>query len=342
MKRITSHRAVDYKISSDLVVSRDARLKKLKSRLRTHVRRLRYWPLLSESWLLMSESINQIAEVAFMELNLPFSNNRELREQIGRKGTGTLWDQEEDELAIAILQEEGKVNLCVTLICEYSQVMKDESEVWKAISETAKRTGQNKASITESVMQFEKGIGIIIHLAMAHVEVIQILDIGTLMQHMATVLEISDRRAYLWEHESSSDFSSDFSGADKLQEFQVIHYLAHLMKHLEEIDEDRVMDMIEHHNMIAKAATHVASLMNWVSGDIFASFLLFLNGCFDSETYLAEKSRFITPEVQKVCLNMSAKLLQSTVKSTYQITKHIASFTKELEIWKRQEKKVKS
>jgi len=341
MKRITSHRAVDYKISSDLVVSRDARLKKLKSRLRTHVRRLRYWPLLSESWLLMSESISQIAEVAFMELNLPFSNNSELGEQVGRKGTGTLWDQEDDELAITILQEEGKVNLCVTLICEYSQVMKEESEVLEFISETAKRTGQSRESITESVMQFEKGIGVLIHLAMAHVEVIQILDIGTLMQHLATVLEASDRRAYLWEHEPSSDFGSNFCGADKLQEFQVIHYLAHLMKHLEEIDEDRVMDMIEHHNMIAKASRHVATLMDWLSDDIFASFLLFLNGCFDSETYLAEKSRFITPEIQMVCLNMSAKLLQTTVKSTYLITKHIASFTKELEIWKKQEEKQK-
>jgi len=174
---------------------------------------------------------------------------------------------------------------------------------------------------------------------MAHVEVIQILDIGTLMQHLATVLELSDRRAYLWEHEASSDFGSDFLGADKLQEFQVIHYLAHLMKHLEEIGEDRVMDMIEHHSIITKAARHVATLMDWLSDDIFASFLLFLNGCFDSETYLAEKSRFITPEVQKVCLNMSGKLLQTTVKSTYLITKHIASFTKELELWEKQNEK---
>merc|ERR1719397_1795408 len=173
---------------------------------------------------------------------------------------------------------------------------------------------------------------------MAHVEVIQILDVGTLMRQLATVLEFSNRRAYLWEHEPSTDFGSDFHCAGKLQEFQVLHYLAHLMKHLEEIDEDRVMDMIEHHNMIANAARHVATLMDWLSDDIFASFLIFLNGCFDSETYLAEKSRFITPEVQKVCLNMSGKLLQTTVKSTYLITKHIASFTKELEIWKKQEK----
>merc|ERR1719419_1154328 len=273
-----------------------------------------------------------------MELNLSLSNETELREQVGRKRTGTLWDQEDEEHAIAILQEEGKVNLCVTLICEYSQLMKEESEVWRVISETEKRTGHSRESITKSVMQFEKGIGILINLAMAHVEVIQILDIGTLMQHLATVLEISDHRSYLWEHEHSSDFGSNFVGADKLQEFQVIHYLAHLMKHLEDIDEDRVMDMIEHHNIIAKAARHVTTLMDWLSDDIFASFLLFLNGCFDSETYVAEKSRFVTPEVQMVCLNMSPKLLQRTVNSTYLITKDIASFTKEIENWKKQEK----
>jgi len=339
MKRITPNRAVDYKISSEIVSSRDSRLRKLKSRLRTHVRRLRYWPLLSESWLIMSESINQIAEVAFMELNLPFSMNKDLRTQIGRKRQGTLWDQEDDELAIAILQEEGKVNLCVSLLCEYSQAMREEAEAYKMISEAAIKTGHSTDTISGSVMQFEKGVGIIINLAMAHVEVIQILDISTLMQHLATVFENADSRAYLWEHELNSEFSCDFLGVDKLQEFQVIHYLASIIKHLEEIDEERIMDMIEHHNMIEKAATHVATFMRWFSSDVFASFLLFLNGCFDCETYLAEKGRFITPQVKKVCIHLSEKFLQSTLRSTYLISKHVASFTKELEIWRKEEEK---
>lgn len=339
MKRIIPNRAVDYKISSEIVMSRDSRLRKLKSRLRTHVRRLRYWPLLSESWLIMSESINQIAEVAFMELNLPFSMNKELRTQIGRKKEGTLWDQEDDELAIAILQEEGKVNLCVTLLCEYSQVMKDEVEAYKMISQASIATGHDRESIGESVMLFEKGVGIIIKLAMAHVEVIQILDINTLMQHLATVFENAESRAYLWEHELSSEFGADFLGVDKLQEFLVIHYLANIIKHLEEIDEEKIMDMIEHHNLIAKAATHVSNFIDWCSSDVFASFLIFLNGCIDSETYLAEKSRFITPQTKKVCIKLTEKYLQTTLKkSTFIVSNDIASFSKEIEIWKKEEK----
>jgi len=339
MKRMIPNRAVDYKISSEIVMSRDSRLRKLKSRLRTHVRRLRYWPLLSESWLIMSESINQIAEVAFMELNLPFSMNNELRSQIGRKKEGTLWDQEDDELAIAILQEEGKVNLCVSLLCEYSQVMKDEVEAYKMISKASMITRIDRESIGESVMLFEKGVGIIIKLAMAHVEVIQILDISTLMQHLATVFENADNRAYLWEQELSAEFGSDFLGVDKLQEFQVIHYLANIIKHLEEIDEEKIMDMIEHHNLISKAVTHVANLMDWVSSDVFASFLIFLNGCIDCETYLAEKSRFISSQTKKVCINIMEKYLERTLKtSTFIVSNDVASFTKELEIWKREEK----
>jgi len=243
-------------------MSRDSRLRKLKSRLRTHVRRLRYWPLLSESWLIMSESINQIAEVAFMELNLPFSMNKELQGQIGRKKEGTLWDQEDDELAIAILQEEGKVNLCVTLLCEYSQAMKDEVEAYKLISQASMTTGHDRESIGESVMLFEKGVGIIIKLAMAHVEVIQILDISTLMQQLATVFENADARAYLWEDELSSEFGSDFLGVDKLQEFQVIHYLASIIKHLEEIDEEKIMDLIEHHNLVSRSVAHIENFMD--------------------------------------------------------------------------------
>jgi len=338
MKRIAPNREIDYKIPSEINLSRDARLKKLKSRLRTHVRRLRFWPLLSKSWLIMTESINQIAEVAFMEMNLPFNMNKDLRSHIGRKKQGTLWDQEEDELAIAIMQEEGKVNLCISLLCEYSQVMHDEEQTYRMISEAAARVGEDRESISESVMLFEKGVGIIINLAMTHVEVLQILDIGTLVQHLANVFENASCRKYLWEHKQSAEFRTEFLGVDKLQEFQVIHYLASIIKHLEEIDEEKIMDMMEQHNMIAKATKHVVAYMDWFSNDVFASYLLFLNGCFDCETYLAEKSRFIAPAVKKVCMNLTEKFMKPTLKSTFLISKHVASFTKELEIWKREEK----
>merc|ERR1719193_1024657 len=111
-------------------------------------------------------------------------------------------------------------------------------------------------------MLFEKGAGIIIKLAMAHVEVIRILDMSTLMQHLATVFENADNRTYLWENELSSEFGSDFLGVDKLQEFQVIHYLASIIKHLEEIDEEKIMDLIEHHNLVSRSVAHIENFMD--------------------------------------------------------------------------------
>jgi len=64
-----------------------------------------------------------------------------------------------------------------------------------------------------------------------------------------------------------------------------------------------------------------------------------LNGCFGCETYLAERSRFITPLTKKVCIKLAEKYMQTTLKkSTYMVSNDIESFTKELEIWKKEEK----
>jgi hypothetical protein len=44
--------------------------------------------------------------------------------QKGKKETGTLWDQEKDELAIRILLEEGKLNLALRLLNKYKVVQR--------------------------------------------------------------------------------------------------------------------------------------------------------------------------------------------------------------------------
>jgi len=47
-----------------------------------------------------------------------------LRSQLlhqGKNVSGTLWDQEKEELAIRILMEEGKLNLLLRLLCDFNQ-----------------------------------------------------------------------------------------------------------------------------------------------------------------------------------------------------------------------------
>jgi len=124
MKNVKSERVSTYMIASDNRPT-EHRTKRLKSRLREHIRKIHYQPLLSEPWLTMSDSISQVAEVAFMEMSLPLSHDctSSSAGQIGRNRQGTLWDQDDDQLAMSILLQEGKINLCVCLLCEYYKAM---------------------------------------------------------------------------------------------------------------------------------------------------------------------------------------------------------------------------
>lgn len=56
-----------------------------------------------------------------METHLPPLETNPLMQQ-GKKTSGTLWDQEQDELAVRILLEEGKLNLALRILHKFKQV----------------------------------------------------------------------------------------------------------------------------------------------------------------------------------------------------------------------------
>jgi len=320
---------------------REHRIKKLKSRLRDHIRRLHYQPVLTESWLVMSDSINQVAEVAFLEMCMPFrgaidTSAKVVTEVLGRKEEGTLWDQDDDQVAIKILLEEGKINLCMKLLYEYVRDMSSKEKAAKLICGASVKTGYTEASIEKSVLLFEKGIGILIHLAMEHVEVLQILDSGTLIEHFSNVMTNAVSRVHLWKIENTAYFDVDFLGIDKLQEFVVFRYLDDLMKHLDDLDEERIMNLIEEQKLIAKTVDHANLLKYSCRYDILASFFKFLNFCFDCETYLAENDRFISSDTKSRCIQLSDQFLDETMENSGLGTMDFKSLLAEIKRWKRE------
>jgi len=341
MKHHKLDRVSAYEIASDSVRSREHRIRKLKSQLRDHIRRLHYEPLLTDSWLEMSDSINQVAEIAFLEMSMPFNRAFGTSENvgtrvIGRKEGGTLWDQDDDQVAIQILLEEGKINLCINLMFEYFRDMSSKENAAKLIHGAMVKTGCTEASIEKCVLLFEKGTGILIRLAMEHVEVLQILDIGTLIVHFSNVMTNAVSRVHLWEKETTAYFEVDYLGVDKLQEFVVFHYLADLMKHLDDLDEERIMNIFEEQKLIAKAVDHVNFLKHSCRYDILSSFFKFLNFCFDCETYLAENDRFISSDTKKRCIQLSDEFLDETMENSELGKKDFKSLLAEIDRWKRE------
>jgi len=82
---------------------------KLKSDLRRHIRCIGNFPVLSDRWCDMADTLGRVAVVSEAEANLP-------REAEG----ATLWETE--EAALRYVLEDGKLNLCLRNMVDFKQV----------------------------------------------------------------------------------------------------------------------------------------------------------------------------------------------------------------------------
>jgi len=313
--------------TTEYIGNRDLRLSKLKKKMREHIRRFHYHPVLTDGWVKMADSISQVAEVSFMEMGVPFKTDSKVNDVLGRKADGTLWDQENDQLAVKILIEEGKINLCLRLLHEFKQkavvhleeVMSVRAEVGK------KKIGEDVVMLR--VEQFEKGMGIIVHFAFQHEEVLQILDLSVLLQNTAIVLKNIENRSQLYE-KPPKRFCDDFNGTDKLQETIIFCYLASVGHHLEQLDEDRVMGLIDELDILTLSINHMYKNHAWYATDVLAAYFVFLHNVFDSEMFTSDREAYIHSEELKyklICLN--DKLLDQTLTDTKLSKRDVSKFS---------------
>jgi len=176
-------------------------------------------------------------------------------------------------------------------------------------------------------------VGILVHLAMKHVEVLQILDTGNLLRHFSEVLNNSDSRTHLWKDKYCADFDEDFLGVDKFQEFLVFHYLANLMKYLDKLDEEKILNIVDQLVLVTTAVDHVEALKNKCSDDVLVSFFKFLNYLIDCETYLTDKDRFISSNVKSRYRNFCDEYLNETIEKNNLVSKDFQMLFAEISRW---------
>jgi hypothetical protein len=171
----------------------------------------------------MAESLQQVANVAFMETHLPGVDQNAVQQQ-GKKKQGTLWDQEKDELSVRILIEEGKLNLCLRVM--QSMKESERSPTFQAdMTAVSKQYDVSMSRVIERCKTFERALGSLLLFAFRHVEAMQILDLPNLMAHCAQVLQ----------HVLSAPAAAAPAEIEKMQEAQVVHYLYCLALHMEEV-----------------------------------------------------------------------------------------------------------
>jgi hypothetical protein len=274
------------------MLDRAERVTRLKIELTEHIRFLNFYEFLSDAWLRMADSLGQLAQVAFMENHFP-SKERSPLLQEGKNDEGTLWDQERDQLSVRILLEEGKLNLCVRVLHDFKVRRRspDFSDVFTKATVARKMTAANLLAKCEL---FEVSMGTLLKFALQHLESVQIIDLPDLLQHIAEVL--TDTLA----EDTSEDSKDAKANYSKKQEGTVVHYLHAIVRREENIDDDRVMELMAKNNIIALLAAHLRKCYTFHDYETLGLAAQTYHMMFCSDAYGVEASFYIsTDEVKR-------------------------------------------
>mmetsp|Transcript_60052 Transcript_60052/g.82235 ORF Transcript_60052/g.82235 Transcript_60052/m.82235 type:complete len:308 (-) Transcript_60052:614-1537(-) len=186
---------------------------KLNQDLKMQIRRMDTSRVLSAEWVQMADTVGRIASISEMEAKLPKKQEQ-----------ATLWECE--ELALRIVLEEGKLNLClrnlVTFI-EFERVKRQDG--FEGLSDDQ----------ISKMDKFEKGLGLLLRNAWRHIEALQTTDLSLLLSHIVGIIT---------ETCKSPEFVEKYAKAGELherQEILVFYYLHGVVSNMEEINEAHIM-----------------------------------------------------------------------------------------------------
>mmetsp|Transcript_19544 Transcript_19544/g.38689 ORF Transcript_19544/g.38689 Transcript_19544/m.38689 type:complete len:341 (-) Transcript_19544:217-1239(-) len=317
------NRAGKYVKTDDPNASREERMTRLKFELREHIRFLTDFEILSVDWLKMAESLHQIANVAFMETHLPPSDSNPLLMQ-GKKTTGTLWDQERDELAVRILLEEGKLNLILRILHKYKQMTRSD-QFDALVQATVQKFNSDVGTVMERCRVFEQSLGVLLKFTLSHVESLQIMDVPELIEHVGEML----REA---EESEKKELAPD---AHKMQCTLVIHYISSLCASMEDMDEDRIMDLIEENKIIPSFVHLLLKHYTWYRVDTLVAAALFFHNCMASEAYCTEPERFVDDSLKKHFVELKGFFISGLVTEFDLKKNQIDKLWTQLEKWEK-------
>lgn len=231
----------------------------------------------------MAESVNQIANVAFMEKQLPPTSTNPLAQE-GKKETGTLWDQSKDELAVRILLEEGKLNLVLRLLTKYME-FKKSGGFDEAVEATSKTFNSEKALVHDRCQIFESAMSILLKLALCHVEALQILDMPAFTTHVAFVLKTEEVDSTVHKREGQST--------------SVLALLASVASNFEELQEDRIMELILKSKIIDLTLAYVNKFQTKLTPGHFKSVCIFFSNVVSSDAFSTDSDVYLPSEEAK-------------------------------------------
>lgn len=210
------------------------------------VRNIHQYPVLSQEWICLVDSLKQLTRLVQLEGRMPA--NAKVAETQGRnlESEGTLWDQESHENAIRILVEEAKVNLCLRMINDFKKWHYDAAARAQTMAEASREFNLSEAQLDQKCRQFEEALGVLLWRAFTHVETLQLMDIPLLIEHTALVLKHCE------------DFRKErLDCSSKEQEMVAMYYFAALMRHAEELNNSELLAKSREFGLVPYATLHI-------------------------------------------------------------------------------------
>jgi len=138
--------------------------------------------------------------------------------------------------------------------------------------------------------KFEKGMGVVLRNAWNHVEALQTTDLPALVNHIGDVLQTAvDNGDYLEPLIKSDDLA-------QRQEIFVFHYLATLMRYIDDIHEDRIMPIVRERNIFMNAVIILTTYHSSMSEVDSMKALEALSGLASTEDFSTYRREYVRRE----------------------------------------------
>ena len=292
-----------YATQSEPEQNLDHLTKNLAADLRKHVRRIDAVQIFTPEWVTMIDALAHVSNIAMMEHQLPRGAD-----------DSTLW--EGDEMTVRFMLEEGKLNLCVRVMHGYFQACATVRAPSNArgyqswLTSTASACGLADGSeLLKKMQHFEQMLGELLRCALQHIESVQTCDLHELFEHCEGVLVAA---------QSAPPAEQSFAQAQNLM---VLHYLRSVLSRLEQLDEDKVMGLVEKFALVPHVIRHLhvfhTALAELPVHDRLAG-PTFLAYAFDSEAYQDAPERHLTTDCRPMLAEFKALFLGELVASSEQ------------------------
>jgi len=247
---------------------------------------------MSGGWLAMIDSLAHVANIAAMEHRLPQAEE------------GTLW--EGDQLTIRFLLEEGKLNLCLRLMAGWKQYSSTQPVTTPEWLEARARDLQGEIAgadvLRTRLLTFEQSLGTLLRCALEHVEAVQTTDLSELFEHCTQVLV------------NAGNPDAAILSYDRTQESLVPIYMNSVMKRADALGEERIMQLIKDHALVAKLVHHLHTHHAKLKPEERLGGTQALAYIFDSEEFPMSRNEYLPQEAKTELLDFKKLFLDAVIE----------------------------